>query len=350
MADPDGTTTDSLMEDLTAQPWTYDFFQAVRLLENRFRALPRVGWSLRPADDPVRLGQRPSMAFPSSTLATFGAGPPPRLFTQHFGLFGPNGALPLAWTEHAFMREKHHGDPTFTSFVNVFHHRMYSLFYRAWAASQKTVDLDRAGGAPASPEARPQRGDEEHFAVYVGSLFGIGIESLCHADTVPDHAKLYYSGRLVTAQRNPEGLEAILADFFRLPVKIHPFMGVWLRLPPGCECKLGDSPDTGRIGINAIVGSHVWDCQLNFRVRMGPTTLADFERMLPGSLSFTRLRDWVRNYCGEHYFWDLQLLLAKEEVPSAQLGRAGRLGWTTWLKTQPFDHDAEDLILRPSSV
>jgi len=38
-------------------------------------------------------------------------------------------------------------------------------------------------------------------------------------------------------------------------------------------------------------------------------------------------------------------VLAKEEIPGVQLGKAGQLGWTTWLKTKPFVRDAEDLIL-----
>ena len=53
------------------------------------------------------------------------------------------------------------------------------------------------------------------------------------------------------------------------------------------------------------------------------------------------------NYCGEHYFWESQLILEAGEVPGAQLGRASLLGWTTWLKTRPFTHDADDLILNP---
>jgi type VI secretion system protein ImpH len=75
--------------------------------------------------------------------------------------------------------------------------------------------------------------------------------------------------------------------------------------------------------------------------------LADYERMLPSGDAFQRLKTWVLNYCGEHYFWDMQLVLDASEVPSTRLGSAGRLGWTTWLKTQPFTHDADDLILNP---
>ena len=80
---------------------------------------------------------------------------------------------------------------------------------------------------------------------------------------------------------------------------------------------------------------------------MGPMSFADFQRMLPRGASFRRLCDWVRHYAEEEYSWDLRLVLAKEEVPVTQIGVAGLLGWTTWLKTKPFEHDAEDLVVQP---
>jgi len=80
---------------------------------------------------------------------------------------------------------------------------------------------------------------------------------------------------------------------------------------------------------------------------MGPMKLKDYQRMLPGGDAFLRLKYWVLNYCGEHFFWDIQLVLEAAEVPQTCLGQAGRLGWTTWLKTKPFPRDAEDLVLIP---
>jgi len=75
--------------------------------------------------------------------------------------------------------------------------------------------------------------------------------------------------------------------------------------------------------------------------------LADYERMLPQGDSFKRLRYWILNYCGKHFFWDVQLVLRADEVPATSLGQRGSLGWTTWLKTKPFTRDADELILQP---
>ena len=75
--------------------------------------------------------------------------------------------------------------------------------------------------------------------------------------------------------------------------------------------------------------------------------LADYERLLPQGDAFERLRSWVLNYCGQHFFWDAQLVLRADEVPPTRLGSYSRLGWTTWLQTKTPDTDADDLILNP---
>ena len=336
MASTGGQTTDSLIEQLGANPYRFDFFQAVRLLQSRFAERPRIGSSLAPVQDPVRFAQSPSLAFPASTLERLQTDTPggvPRLFVNFFGLMGPNGPLPIHVTEYARDRERHHADRTIASFLNVFNHRLLSFLFRAWAASQKAVDLDRP--------------KEQCYPVYVGSLFGIGLESLQERDAVPDWAKLYFAGRLACQTRNAEGLEAILQEFFEIPTEVQSFRGRWMDLPPDSLCKLGDAPETGSLGLTTIVGSHVWDCQLNFRLKFGPMSLADYERMLPCGAAFQRLKYWVLNYCGEHFFWDAQLVLRAGDGPQVFLGQSGRLGWTTWLKTRPLAHDADDMVLIP---
>jgi type VI secretion system protein ImpH len=79
-------------------------------------------------------------------------------------------------------------------------------------------------------------------------------------------------------------------------------------------------------------------------------SLANYQRMLPGTPSFERLRSWIRNYCDEHYSWDVQYVLARPEVPETILGRQGRLGWTTWVKTGPMPKDPDDLVITPHDL
>lgn len=333
----------TLQQALQQTPWGFDFFQALRRLECAYPDNPRLGYSRRPADDPIRLAQQPSLAFAPSTLAAFkpaattetGATLPSRLEVFFFGLFGPNGPLPLHLTDYVHDRLHNAHDPTLARFADIFHHRLLSLFYRAWADAQPTVNFDR-------PES-------DRFAVYVGSLFGLGMPSLRHRDAMPDLAKLHYAGLLSCQTHHAEGLQAILADFFKLPVEIKPFIGHWLSLPKSGQCRLGESPLTGSLGMTAVIGERIWDCQHRFRIVVGPMGLVDYERFLPGGDSLKRLIAIVRNYIGDELQWDLNLILKKEEVPPLQLGAEGRLGWTTWLTDRPLAQDAEDLKLEAVS-
>lgn len=334
MASADGQTPDPLITRLRADPYGFDFYAAVRALQSRSPNSPRIGYSHSPAQDPIRFAQNPALDFAPSTLEAVRADDPsrpPLLYSRHFGLFGPNGPLPLCLTEYARDRIRQ-GDVTFAAFCNIFHHRLLSFFFRAWADARKTVDLDRP--------------HDQHWTQYVGSLIGLGMDSLQNRNSVPDRAKLYYSGRLVQQSRNAEGLEALVEDYFGIRTEVHQFSGRWLDLPRDSLCKIGDRPATGSLGNSVIVGSRVWTCQMHFRMVLGPMKFKDFERLLPTGRSFLRLADWIRQYAGEQFSWDLQLVLAKEEVPKTCLGKAGRLGWTTWLQTNPLAADADDLVLQ----
>ena len=329
---------DELLARLHERPFGYNFFQAVRRLENARSDLPRVGFSRRPAQDAIRFGQEPSLRFPPATLERLEVGErgmPPRLFVAFMGLLGPNGPMPLHFTEYARQRQMD-SDRTLARFCDVFNHRMVSLFYRAWAANQQAVQFER--------------GDEDRFAVYIGSLFGIGMPSLRGRDSLPDAAKLHYSGRLVCQTRHAEGLRAILEDYFKIACRIIEFFGQWLDVPPDCQCRLGETRRTGLLGRTVICGSRIWDVQQKFRIVFGPMRLPDYLRMLPTGDSLRRLADWVRNYIGEELTCDLQLILHKDDVPPTQMGTFGQLGWTTWLLSQPKDDHADDLVLRPLEV
>jgi type VI secretion system protein ImpH len=337
MAGTDGQTPDTLIQQLAERPYGFDFFRAVRLIECQDANRPGVGYSRSPVEDPVRFRQNPSLAFAPSTIESFGqneGAPVPAMFVHFFGLFGPHGPLPPHLTEYAHERALNFGDRSMVAFANIFHHRLISFFYRAWADNQEAVDMDRP--------------DRQRFAAFIGSFLGIGMKSLQGRESLQDWAKLYFAGRLACQTRNAEGLEALLRSYFQVPSLVVTFASRWFDLPPDSLCQLGGSRESSGLGLSTIVGSKFWDCQLSFRIRMGPMKLAEYERFLPGGQTFERLKCWVENYCGHQFFWDVQLILEAGEVPDVRLGQAGRLGWTTWLKTAPFPRDAEDLILTPA--
>jgi len=321
---------------LEAEPWAWDFCQAVRRLECQCPDRPRIGTSLHPGEDPVRFGQEPTLAFPPSELArlVWDEGGRPRLLVHFLGLLGCNGPMPLTFTEYVFQRQRHFGDHTLAGFLDMFHHRLISLFFRAWAIHQQTVSFDRG---------------EDPFGGYVGSLIGRGMAALLERDAVPDVAKLHYAGPLACPTRHAAGLQSVLEGYFGVPVAVEPFVGQWLVLPPEYRCRLGSSPDAGTLGRNVVAGTRTWNCQQRFRLRLGPLALADYVRFLPGTETLARVKAWVWNYVGIEFEWELQLVLRAADVPPATLGEGpgARLGYTTWLNSRPCTADAADLVLGP---
>jgi type VI secretion system protein ImpH len=342
VATPDGVAAArlDLFAALARAPWSFDLFQALRRIEGVFPERPRLGKAVRPADEPVRLSEEASVAFAPSTVSAFEAqegGLPPRLEQRVFGLLGPNGPLPLHLTEYARERLRHAGDPTFTRFLDLFHHRMALLFYRAWAESRPAVQHDRP--------------DQDQFAVYAGSLAGYGSPARRRRDSVSDHAKLYFLGHLARNARNAEGLASILEEYFGMPARVEQFVLGWLRLPPDERTALGGERRPGvTLGVGLAVGERVRDVQSRFRIVMGPMDLDRYLDFLPGHQSLGRLVDWVRNYVGLEFDWEVQLVLARDEVPGIRLGQEGHLGWTTWLGARRAATDADDLILAPERM
>ena len=326
----------ALFDALAREPWTFDFFQALRRIESLHPERPRLGKAVRPADEPVRLSQEASVAFAPSTLSAFephhrGG---PRLEQRFFGLLGPNGPLPLHLTEYVRERVRLHRDHTLARFLDLFHHRMALLFYRAWAEARPTVQHDRA--------------DDDRFTVYVGALAGYGSTATRGRDAVSDHAKGFFVGHLARSARNAEGLASILGGYFRVSARIEQFVLDWLELPGDQRTALGGQPRvSGTLGLGAVVGRRVRDVQSRFRIVLGPMDFDRFGDFLPGGRSLPPLVDWVRNYVGFEFDWELQLVLARDEVPAIRLGREGQLGWTAWLGSRPSPADAGDVVFAP---
>ncbi|MEM9056347.1 MAG: type VI secretion system baseplate subunit TssG [Pseudomonadota bacterium] len=326
----------ALLREIEAEPWRFGFLSTLRRIDAMHPDKPGFGRSRRPSEDPLRLGQPPSMNFSVTEIESleFDTDSGKALLNSRFlGLFGPNGPMPLHVTEYARDRLHNSRDATFTAFANLFHHRMLSLFYRAWANAQPAVSFDRGG--------------DDRFAAFVGALQGLGLESLAGRDPVTDHHKYFYAGRFASQSRTAEGLQDVLRDFFDVDVDIREFVGSWLPIAADQRTQLGRSPETGTLALNATAGNSVWGCQHNFRIVVGPLDIDQFEAFLPGRGKLAELVALVRMYVGDELAWDLNLVLRGGQVPPTKLGQSGALGQTTWLESEPGAVDRDEAILHP---
>ncbi|CAD6552046.1 hypothetical protein LMG28727_05330 [Paraburkholderia kirstenboschensis] len=328
---PDAAALEAALRD---RPFDFEFFEAMRRLECAYPAHPRFGHSTKPAEDPVRLAHAATLEFPPRSIESFEprtAGSPGRLHGLFLGLFGANGPLPLHLTEHAVDRQRNAKDSTLVAFADMFHHRMLSLFYRAWADAQPTVQFDRP--------------TQDRFRTYIGALIGIATPQLEERDALPDQYKRFFAGRLVPQARNAEGLKGFLEHYFGVPVCVLEFVVGWMQLPREAHLRMGGA--MAQIGRNATLGAQVRGAQQRFRLRIGPLGLNDFNRFLPGGDALKELVAAVKLYAGAEKGWDVQLVLKKEDVPTTHLGRSGRMGFSTWMGRYPKPVDADQVVLTP---
>jgi type VI secretion system protein ImpH len=308
------------VERLISDPRQFEAFQALRLIECAHPRRARLGTAERAAHEPVRLGHDADLRFAGTQVTSYEpakADCPARLALD-FGLLGPDGPMPLHLTEYARARGRHQGDRTFERFLDVFHHRMSSLHYRAWASGQPVIGLDRPG--------------DDSFARFVDSLCGLAPGDAGAHAPIGDDAKRGAAAWLGDRRRHASGLAALLADEVGAPVRIEPFVGQWLSVPESAVVRLGPS-NRSALGDGYVLGRRAWDRQHKFRIVVGPLGAAHSERLHPGTAGLARMTEWARLYIGPTLDFEFELRLAQDAAPAMRLGAKTRLGRHTWLGT-----------------
>lgn len=326
----------SVLMDLYARPYAYDFFQAVRLLNSAAHYTDKTEHTYL---DVVRFKTLLSLSMPASAIYSLQAATPsiPPVMTITFiGLTGPSGALPMRYTEMLLERRFQYKDETSHHFFDMFSHRFTSLFYQAWQKNHIFVACER--------------NVRQGFLPKVLSLVGLGTQALRHRlvkDGVDDQLFAFYAGRFAQKHRSAEGLAAILSQQFCVPIKIHSFYGAWLRLAKEDLFQLGVNHCT--LGHAPMVGNRVWDCQTKFRICIGPLKRDRFNDFLPTGKAYRSLVSVVKFCVGPALRFDLQLILDRKQVPGCVLGgkREGAgLGWASWLnRSHAHVFDADQVVL-----
>jgi type VI secretion system protein ImpH len=335
-------TASPLDDVLFEEGYRFDFFQAVRVLERLYPDRQPIGRDANPWREAVRFRSHLSLSFPPSAIyevdrAEDGDGPA-QMTVTFMGLTGPLGVLPRHYTELLLERMRHK-DEALRDFLDLFNHRLISLFYRAWEKYRFPIAYERAVSKGES---------EDHFTRHLFDLIGLGTKGLRGRLEVEDEPLLFYVGLLAQHPRSASALEGLLRDYFEVPVTVTQFIGEWLPLSEANRSRLGRGETNHALGVSAVAGNRVWDQQARFRLQLGPLTFSDFCRFLPSGDGFLTLTAITRFSAGEECDFDVQLILKAAEVPWCRLGgtdeQGMRLGWSTWLKCREFASDAGDAI------
>lgn len=331
-----------MKSDLWNHPDRFAFFQAVRLLENAARAAGQaraaVGYDADPSEEIVRFRGMPTFSHPAGEVSGVDsrADGMVEMTVSFFGLTGPSGVLPAHYTTLLLSRLRKH-DSTLSDFLDLFLHRLVSLFYRA---SEK-YRIER------SFERSVREGTPDGFACVLKSLVGLTTPQQNYQQEV-ESVSVGFAGFFSRQQRPAAALAAILSTYFAVPAKIEQFCSQWLRLDSSQQTRLV-SESAGcfsQLGTDTVIGERVREFQAKFAVRIGPVDGTVFHSFLPGSDRFFSLKNVVTQFVGAEFDCEVQFEVAKDSVPIASLGGnsddGSRLGWNTWLASRPFANDVTD--------
>lgn len=316
----------------------FEFFQAVRLLE-RLADGRRVGEFTDPADEVARFRVPPSLAFPPAEIRSLevprGEAGPADVVANFMGLVGPLGVLPREYTLQV-AHEDREGNPALGDFFNIFEHRFISLFYKAWKKHRFTVNYEESDGS-SDPLT-------QHFYDFVGQ----GLASFRGHLPLDERALIFYSNLLLAPHRGAVALEQLISDYFGVDATVEQFIGGWHPLRADDLCAVTEEPSPSNVlGGGATVGDEVWDLHSRVRLRLGPLDRDEFENFLPGQPGHEELAAIARFFGQGRYDFEVQLVLKRDRVPPVVLGgeEPGRLGWSTWVRSAPFERDADETVL-----
>jgi type VI secretion system protein ImpH len=244
---PEAVITESAIEQaLREDPCSFDFFQAVSLIQ-RLRAAncSPVGQFSNPEDEATHFRVNNTLGFPASQIQDIewdDDGTPARMKVNFMGLTGPQGVLPYAYTELILERLKAK-DKSLQSFLDIFNHRIISFFYRAWEKYRFPTTY--------------YRGDHD-FTHHLLDFLGLGTAGLANRQAAPDEALLHYAALFGSQARSAAALQTILEGYFEIPVEIEQFAGAWYRLDPNSRSYMNETfADSEQLGTGCVLGDEI---------------------------------------------------------------------------------------------
>jgi type VI secretion system protein ImpH len=332
-----GLTESQIARALREDSCSFEFFQAVTLLQSLTQGRQPVGMFSNPQDEAVRFSVNNALPFPASQLQSLDIPEDgqPTMAVNFMGITGPSGVLPYCYTE-LLLDRKRAKDQSLADFLDIFHHRALSLFYRAWSKYHFPATYGREG--------------LDVFTYHLLDLVGMGTPGLQERQALPDEALLHYVAHFSQQSRSAAALEQIVEDYFEVPAEIEQFAGAWYALHLDALCVMSDEEGPSQqLGGGAVIGDQVWDQKSRVRIKLGPLDLSQYREFLPDGSAFEPLRALTRTFCNDEFEFELQLILKREQTPRFQIvvgeETGPRLGWVSWLTSLPMHRNPEETIL-----
>jgi type VI secretion system protein ImpH len=310
---------------LRADPRRYGFFQAVRLLEQCYPEATRLGTSGPASGEAVRLRPDTSFSHPRSAVTEIDRlkhDPDQRIHVTEamIGLYGLRSPMPSVYGEEILIRGLGDEDPV-RALLDIFHHRILSLLYRAWARPRAEALYHQDGRDP--------------ITWMLFCLMGVPHELMPAGLPFHPLRMARYSAYFTRRARPAEGLEAMVSDALGgQSVRLEPYVQRSVAIPLGQQNRLAGACST--LGRDLHLGARIPDVGTTFRLRIGPLRYPDYLALAVAGDTRTSIGALVHLYVADGLNHELELGIRGDDKPECRLAHAGgvRLGVDTWLRSK----------------
>lgn len=335
MAIEDRKTDPSLIQRLLKEPYLFSFFQAVYIIEKYASSISNIRYigNTGPAElESIRFKPDASLAFPVSDIVSIEKKRdlPPRfeITTSFLGLYGSDSPLPDFYTEDIIRADPE--ESYVKDFLDIFHHRILSLFYRCWLKYRYYIQFVSNG--------------KDEFSQRILDLIGIGTQGIIENLKISPVRLIRYVGLFLQSEKSACALESILSDYFGgIPVCVHQYVGRWITIEEEDRIALGSQ--NSQLGINTTLGAKVFDCSGKFRISINISKYADYISFLPEGEYFQALVEITKSFLNAPLDFDEELVIPASEVPLLRLSSSegAKLGRTSWLAS--YKHEGNFSVI-----
>lgn len=337
MAAENRETEHPLIVHLLTEGYRYEFYQIVRLLQELHHGCAKVGFQGPVTQEVVRFNPTADLSFPASDVAavtmqnTTDGHPRFEVQTTFLSLLGSQSPLPVYYTESVIQDDS--DESLVKEFLDLFHHRLHSLVYRAWEKYRYPIQF--------------QSGGTDYYSKRLLSVIGLGQGVALPDMKIPPVRMLAYAGLITQTPHSASGLESILNDFFGTDVnaRVECCSAQWIPIDPTQHNRLGSR--NCRLGQDLTIGERVYDRSCTFTISLGPLGLERFMQFLPPGDRTGEMREIVDLFNNDSLDYYVELWLKQDEIPELQLSSpTALLGWTTWAGRRPDSDQSVRFIMK----
>ncbi|MEN7529290.1 type VI secretion system baseplate subunit TssG [Cupriavidus sp. DL-D2] len=298
-------------------------FRLCELMELAAPERPPLGTTDSPTDEPIRFRSSGRLGFPGREIDTVEIDEdypelPPAIRTTFLGLYGVDARMPSYFVDEIAQRRD--GAEPLAAFLDLFHHRMVTQFYRVARKYRYPVGF--------------RKGGEDEVSRYLLSLLGFGFGQPATKQPVPTQKLLSMLGLASQRTRTAEGLTGVLQHAVPdATIRVEEFYPAWVPIESNQRMPLGE---------NCVLGRGFYDRTNTVRVLITPSLRESVLGLMPGRQTYQEVMALLRFYLGYEGHAHLEMHVRRSLMPPPALNsQEFSLGFTTQLRPHATQVAAE---------